>query len=378
MNRVTKPDSGRRSPVFRRSVLAWVVNLCPFLRRSQAKALAQIVFGAMKCRRVSQADIGRAMETPTTPKHNIKRVSRFVGNGRVNMTEACRGLVRVAAKASGGCLVVAVDWVDIGRYKILKAAVPLRGRAVPILFAVYPKWRLKKSQNQFEEAFCELLARLLPARTWTIIVADRGFARAELVSKLRELGMNHVIRVSSGATFTSDAFSGRLSGHGVKEGGHRVLGWGRYTARHPVERRVVVTWERGNEEALVLGTDLDWNWRKIVAVFKGRMSIEELFRDEKNIRYGWGLRQTKVGSHERLARLLLVLAFAYLLLLVIGLVCRDTMPEAHWTSATTKSNDQACGFTIGRFMLTRMKWRLAAVLDALERMLTAWVVENWG
>ncbi|MHC5057367.1 MAG: hypothetical protein ACYTKD_22050, partial [Planctomycetota bacterium] len=37
---------------------------------------------------------------------------------------------------------------DIGKYKVLKAAVPIRGRAVPILFAAYPKWKLKKSQNQ--------------------------------------------------------------------------------------------------------------------------------------------------------------------------------------------------------------------------------------
>ena len=166
--------------MFRRSVVAWVVNLCPLLRLSQAKALAQIVFGAMKCRRVSQADIGRAMETGTTPKHNIKRVSRFVGNGRVNIAEGCRGLIALAAKSSGRCLVVAADWVDIGRFKALKTAVPLGGRAVPIPFAAYPKWRLKKSQNRFEEAFFELLSRLLPARTWTIIVADRAGTSAPL------------------------------------------------------------------------------------------------------------------------------------------------------------------------------------------------------
>ena len=64
--------------------------------------------------------------------------------------------------------------VDIGKYKVLKAAVPIRGRAVPILFAAYPKWKLKKSQNQFEEAFFDLLSKLLPARAWTIIVADRA------------------------------------------------------------------------------------------------------------------------------------------------------------------------------------------------------------
>ena len=332
----------------------------------------------MRCRRVSQADIGRAMETNTIAKYNIKRVGRFVTNNRVNIAEGCRGLIRIAANSAGGCLVIAVDWVDIGRYKVLKAAVPIRGRAVPILFAAYPKWKLKHSQNAFEEAFFELLATLLPPKTWAVIIADRGFARADLVEKLRELRLNYVIRASSGATFTAKGFSALLSKHDVKEGGHRVLGWGLYTKRRPVERRVIVTWERGNEEALILATDLLWRWRKVVAVFKQRMSIEELFRDEKNIRYGWGLRQMKIGTPGRLERLMLVLAFAYLLLLLIGLVCRDTMSEAHWASASTKTRDQACGFTIGRYMLDREKWRLKALLEAFARMLTSWVEENWG
>lgn len=377
MNRV-ESSIRREEPVFRRSVVAWVVNACSLLRLSQSKALAQIVFGAMGCRRVSQADIGRAMETGTVAKHNIKRISRFVRNKRVNIAKGCRGLVRIAAKASGKCLVVAVDWVDIGKYKVLKAAVPIRGRAVPILFAAYPKWRLKKSQNAFEEAFFELLASLLPARTWTIIVADRGFARAELTGKLRELGLNHVIRVNAKVRFASGRFNDLLSRHGVREGGHRDLGFGRYRARRPVRRRVIVRWERGYENPLLLGTDLSWNWRKVVEVFKRRMSIEELFRDEKNVRYGWGLRQTKVGTAGRLERLFLVLAYAYLLLLLIGLVCRDTMSEAHWASASTKTQDQACGFTIGRHMQYRAKWRLKALLSAFARMLTEWVEENWG
>ena len=62
---------------------------------------------------------------------------------------------------------------------------------------------------------------------------------------LRELGMNHVIRVNAGVCFSSGRFSGKLSEHGVREGGHRDLGFGRYTARRPVERRVIVRWERG-------------------------------------------------------------------------------------------------------------------------------------
>ena len=37
----------------------------------------------------------------------------------------------------------------------------------------------------------------------------------------------------------------------------------------------------------------------------------------------------------------------------------------------------AC-FTIGRYMMNRVKWRLATLLEALQHMLIGWVEENWG
>jgi hypothetical protein len=60
---------------------------------------------------------------------------------------------------------------------------------VPILFAAYRQWQFYKSQNAFEEGFFELLAALVPDRVQTVIVADRGFARADLFGALRVLGL---------------------------------------------------------------------------------------------------------------------------------------------------------------------------------------------
>ena len=54
------------------------------------------------------------------------------------------------------------------------------------------------------------------------------------------------------------------------------------------------------------------------------MTIEELFRDDKNKRNGWSLRDTKITRPDRLDRLLLILAIAYLLLCGIGLIARST------------------------------------------------------
>jgi len=160
------------------------VAVCTSLRLPQRKTLAELVFGAMGCRRVSLADIGRSMRTQTSVKHNIKRAYRFLRNHRVEAPHACGALIGLAARAAGGRLFVAVDWVGVRQYRLLRAAVPLAGRSVPILFAAYRKWEVNKSQNAFEEGFFRLLAALLPDGVEVVVLADRGFGRAELAFPL--------------------------------------------------------------------------------------------------------------------------------------------------------------------------------------------------
>jgi hypothetical protein len=52
------------------------------------------------------------------------------------------------------------------------------------------------------------------------------------------------------------------------------------------------------------------------------MTIEELFRDEKNRRNGMTLRDTQITKPNRFDRLLLILALAYWLLVGVELVAR--------------------------------------------------------
>jgi len=128
----------------------------------------------------------------------------------------------------------------------------------------------------------------------------------------------------------------------------------------------------------LLATNLTWGWKKIVAAFTQRMMIEELFRDEKNIRYGWGLRQLKLSSAQRLERMLLVLAFAYLFLLLLGLVCRESLSAKHWASAVSRKKRQCSAFAIGRHMQDRTTFPVAQLLQTLSTLLTQISEENWG
>jgi hypothetical protein len=326
----------------------------------------------MHCRRVSLADIGRSMGGDAKCKSRINRVDRFVGNHRVEVVEGMRGLVWLSAKATGGQLLVAVDWVDIRSYKVLRAAVPLRGRSVPILFAAYYPRKLFKSQNALEEGFLTLLKSLLPKNCQVVIIADRGFARAELARKLGELGFDHIIRVGSKVRFESTVYSGLLIDLELLPGEHLDLKTGCYREEAPVQRRVLAYWGRGHKEPWLLGTNLDWGWRRLVAAFEQRMMIEELFRDEKNIRYGWGLRLVSVGTTERLERLLLILAFAYVLLLMTGLICKDSMSPSEWSS-NTKRKRPLSAFVVGRIMLTldKVSFSVRLLLSTLRSALAA-------
>jgi hypothetical protein len=318
------------------------------------------------------------MCTGTVAKHNIKRVWRFVRNTGVHVVDGARALVCLAAKAGGGRLFVAVDWVDIGQYKVLRAAVPLRGRSVPVLFAAYEKWKLYKSQNTFEEAFFLVMKALLPRGCEVVVLADRGFHRAALARRLQELVLGYVIRLTGSATFCSERYRGQLYELRLKCGQRRDLGFGQYCRSRPVTQRVPAYWGGSEPVPWLPATNLTWGWKQIVAAFKQRMMIEELFRDEKNIRYGWGLRQLKLSSAQRLERMLLVPAFAYMFLLLIGLISQRRFSAKHWASAVSRKRKQNSAFTIGRFMQHRVTFPVSTLLDLLTQLLTLTAKENRG
>jgi hypothetical protein len=63
---------------------------------------------------------------------------------------------------------------------------------------------------------------------------------------------------------------------------------------------------------------VDLTARQVVKLYGRRFSIEETFRDTKNIHFGMGLSATHIGDPARRDRLLLIAAFAYVLLTLLG------------------------------------------------------------
>jgi hypothetical protein len=357
----------------------WVQTVCTDLRASQAKTLGVLVGATMLAGRISLAEIGGRL-LGVTAKHGIKRVDRFVGNQRVEVSDAMAGVIRRLLKRKRRTpLVIGFDWVEVRNFHTLAACAVLKGRAVPLLWASYPEWELSKSQNNLEEGLLRLLRTLIPESLTVILLADRGFGRTELARLCQNLGFHYLIRIQPDVWIETEGFRGNLANYPVKKGMRRILRCRQYRRKNPVEQNVVVYWKKGlpsrRDECWFLMTDLGRNAPALVRLYGQRMTIEQVFRDHKNRRNGFALRDTRIQTAERFDRLLLILAITYLLLLGLGLHARRVYCPSNWCTNTRAGECSA--FIIGRRMLGQIELSADQAITAVQTALTE-AAPKWG
>jgi hypothetical protein len=360
--------------------IAWVVSVCSLsLRKSQAKTLSILVAAAMHVQRVSMANIGRSMGGMV--KHQIKRCWRFCSNERVETADAMRPIVARLLKKRKKKLLIAVDWVDIKGFQTLVASIVLKGRSIPIAWAsttnhVYDGHR---SRNAFEESLLLVLRDMIPRSIKVVILADRGFGRTALATFCQQQGFGYLIRIQPSVTVRLQGFRGKLLDYPVKKGIAKVLKRVAYRSDEAVTQSVVVHWPRNlpkkRDECWFLMTDQPGTARQLCRLYGQRMTIEQLFRDDKSKRNGWSLRDTQITKPDRIDRMLLILAIAYLLLCGIGLIAKSLFSPSAWCS--TNRNIECSIYTIGMIMIEKIQVsppRLLATIMQLSEL----VVPNWG
>lgn len=305
-------------------VIAWVLSVCTDLRPSQAKTLADLTAAALHVGRVSPAAIGRTLTGPSAAQHRIKRTWRFCANRRIVIADAMRGLVRhwlQRRRAKPGKYhrkpkprLIAFDGTDIRNVPTPMAAAVMKGRAVPLLWATYTKWKLAKSQNNLGEGLLWLLRHLIPRGVPVILLADRGFGRTERAKLCRQLDFRYVVRIKPDVGVQGPEYRGLLKKYPVRKGMAVVWQGGRYRQDDPVTQNVVIRRKEGlppkRDEPWYLMTDLKRPAVALTDLYGRRMTVEGLFRDDKNKRNGFASRPAKMTKSDRIDCLLPVRALA--------------------------------------------------------------------
>jgi hypothetical protein len=330
---------------------------------------------------VSLACIGRGMLGKA--KHQIKRCWRFCANERIETADAMRGVVKkVLKKRRKKPLIVALDWVDIRQFQTLMASAVLKGRSVPLCWASCKKhvYDGHRSRNAFEESLLLVLRSMIRQDQKVILLADRGFGRTELARFCQLHGFDYVIRINPDVHVRCASYTGKLIDYPVRKGICKLLRSVAYRSHHSVTQNIVVRWVRGlpprRDECWFLMSSLLADPTQISRLYGQRMTIEQLFRDAKSKRNGWSLRDTKITRADRLDRLLLILAIAYLLLCGIGLIAlrHSKGKPGDWTAS---SKNDCSVFTIGRIMIHQLAISAAQVLRSFVNA-TEEAVPKWG
>ena len=265
---------------------------------------------------------GLALAEGLDPKHAIKQVDRLLSNPGISLETFFRRWVPFVV-AERKALRVAMDWTEFdrdGQTTIALYLLTRHGRATPLLWKTVRKNQLKERQGEYEDAIVEQLHALLPPDVRVTLLADRGFGDQARYAHLDLLGFSFVIRFRDNILVESADGESKTAAEWVPSNGRaKHLRKARVTSARSEVGAVVCVKSAGMAQAWCLATNrTDLSASEIVELYGRRFTIEETFRDQKDLRFGMGLSSTHIKDPLRRDRMLMLAAFAQGLLTLLG------------------------------------------------------------
>jgi hypothetical protein len=305
-------------------MLSFVQRMLPQFRVTRQRNLALLALGISKVRdgHLTVSEIARYIPSSSDHWYKFKRIKRFLANLKWSPTQQFRPLTRFCLQRfyAGTDVPVIIDQSTIkGRWEVLWASIPFRGRALPIAFRLFRYQDLAQlrieSQNRLERDFIQQVVKLLPSQPRVILLFDRGYARASLLRFLRQLNVRYVIRARNNLWVQfGQTFSGTLDQIQMPSGAQY---WWPHAICHREQHcpvNLVITHDARASEPWYLLTNLQ-RASTAVRCYERRFRCEELFRDLKDQLH---LETIRLWHTQRVARLLFGILVLYYALTLIG------------------------------------------------------------
>jgi hypothetical protein len=287
-------------------------------------SLSTGVLGVLEAATLGIHAIGRGLAAAKglNRKHATKQIDRLMSNGKLTLWKLFPAWVRFVVGPRTD-LVIATDWTefdDDDQATICLYLLTRHGRATPLLWMTVYKSTLEGRRNAYEDEALECLRESLPEGVRATILADRGFGDQKRYEHLTKLGFDFIVRFRQDILVT-DGFGDQrpASGWLYKTGRARLLKEMAVTVDCYVLPAVVVVHDKRMKDPWCLATSRsDLSAAEIVKLYGKRFTIEETFRDTKDVHFGMGLKATHIGDSSRRDRLLLLGAMAHALLTLLG------------------------------------------------------------
>ena len=374
----------------------WLQRNAVIGHRGRIQALVRVVGALLDGGKLTLTQLGRHRRGGAYVKHHIKAVDRVLGNRRLHGER--HGVYRALAKTVLQGVerpVILVEWADSAlepKQFILKAAVPVKGRAISIYEEVHPMRHYNSAKTH--RRFLQRLRSVLPEGCRPIVVTNAGF-RGPWFRDVETLWWDWVGRIRNRIKYFKPetkrwCYIDSLYRQATPRVRH--IGWRCLSRRHRYGCRLylVRAYRRGpgrprkrrahrpkyrqlHRTPWLLATALPHHrgaGARIKRIYAQRMQIEETIRDLKSHRWGFALRYARTKRPERLEALLLISALATLILWLLGLAARERQWGRHF-----QANTERCRNVLSTVFLGQELWRshrfkvtLSELFDALKRL----------
>jgi len=295
------------------------------LHAKRVASLAGATVGVLEGAALGIHAIGNALAVAEglDSKHAVKQVDRMLSNGGIEVWQLFENWVPFVV-GDRPEIVAALDWTDYDaddQSTIVLSMITSHGRATPLLWKTVTKSELRGWRNEHEDVLLERFREVLPEGVKATVLADRGFGDQTLYELLKDqLDLDFVVRFRGVVKVTNADGETKPAKDWTPATGRPLLLRGARVTRAGRELGAVVCVKaKGMKDAWHLATSHgDKPASEIVALYGKRFTIEETFRDQKNLRFGMGLSETRIGDPARRDRLLLISALAVVLLTILG------------------------------------------------------------
>ena len=370
------------------------------MHAQRARTLLHAVEALTHGRRLTLMDLARSWPDAERIRAPLKALDRLLGNHHLHAEREhiYRRMTRWLVRSSQPIIVI--DWSDLKEDRsghLLRAAIPVGGRTLPILDMVFAGGQ--QGSPKAEKRFLQRLAQLLPEDARPILVTDAGF-RTPWFRAVEALGWHwlgrlrhrtHVQPVEAAdersqwvsckamyelatrtprdfglmETVRTDPLTARVVLHAKPPKGRKHRNRQGLPARNSNSRKNA---QRESEPWLLVASPaLTLSARQLIALYGRRMQIELSFRDLKSHRYGQGFEDSLTRRGERIEVLLLLSAMAAFASWLVGMACEAGGIDA-WLAPFRSKRRLYSILRLGREALLR-RWpcpRLSELIDQLR------------
>ena len=312
------------------------------LHERRVKSLALATVGVLHSASLAIHMIGRGLAAArgTSAKHGTKQVDRLLSNGGIELWRLFELWVRFVVGVRKE-IIVALDWTEFDADKqatICLYMITRHGRATPLLWKTVSKKTLAGKRNEYEYDVVGHLHDALPPDVKITLLADRGFGDQKMYAFLDTFGWDYVIRFRECIHVTDANGTTKPAADWLESTGRAKMlkGVSVTDDKAPVPAVVVVHDKRMKESWCLATSRVQDGAAAVFKLYGRRFTIEETFRDTKDVHFGMGLSATHIGSNARRDRLLFLGALAYALLVLLGAAGERCELDRTLKASTTK------------------------------------------